>query len=251
MLLDAEQLLAQLKKSGTRMRAENEKRYLKSGAEFFGVTVPTTRRLAKPVCMHFAQSGDLADALAYTRKLWATKVHEPRVAAVAIVAACAAFYDDRVWDLGRRWLAEIDNWALCDGIGPHLLAPFICTTRPRHKSRRREIIGWTRHANPWIRRGALLSTLKSTRVDHECDLLFDLALRLLRDEDYFVQKGLGWMLRECAHHRPREVITFIQCHRGDMRKSTITNAVSRLPKTLQRAAREGEARPPERTRGGQ
>ena len=252
MLVDAEQLLAQLKKSGTRMRAESEKRYLKSEAQFFGVTVPTTRRLAKPVCTHFAQSADLAGALAYGRKLWVTKVHEPRVAAIAIVAACAGFYDDRVWELGQRWLSEIDNWALCDGIGPHLLAPFACAQRPRHKSRRREIKGWTKNANPWIRRGALLSTYRSTKVDHECDFLFDVARPLLGDRDYFVQKGLGWMLRECAHHRPCEVITFIQSYRDEMRKSTITNAVSRLPKTLQKAAREGQARPlPVTARRGQ
>jgi len=245
MLLDAEKLILQLKKSGTRMRAESEKRYLKSEAEFFGVPVPVTRRLASPVGAYFSALGDLSGALTYARKLWTLKVHEPRVAAIAIVGACASFYDDRVWDLGGRWLGEIDNWALCDGIGPHLLAPFVCAHRPRHKSRRREIIGWTKNANPWIRRGALLSTLRNTRVDHQCDLLFEVARRLVQDQDYFVQKGLGWMLRECAHHRPREVITFIQVHREDMRKSTITNAVSRLPKTLQRAAREGAARPPE------
>jgi 3-methyladenine DNA glycosylase AlkD len=242
MLVEPDRLIAQLKKSGTRMRAQNEKRYLKSQAEFFGVTVPETRRVARPVGLHFAATHDLEGALAYGRRLWATRAHEPRVAAIAIVSACHADYDDRVWELGRRWLGEIDNWALCDGIGPHLLGPFVCTARPRHRSRRREVIRWTSDANPWVRRGALLSTFDSTKTDGGCDFLFAVALRLLADPDYFVQKGLGWMLRECAHRRPREVITFIQRHRARMRRSTVTNAVSRLPKTLQQAAREGGPR---------
>jgi 3-methyladenine DNA glycosylase AlkD len=242
MLLEADKLIGELRKSGTRMRAVNEKRYLKSQAEFFGVTVPDTRRLARPVAAHFASAHDLGGALAYGRRLWATSAHEPRVAAIAIIGACAADFDDRVWELGRRWLEEIDNWALCDGIGPHLLAPFVCADRARYRSRRREVVRWTRDPNPWVRRGALLSTSASTRGDVGCEFLFAVAGKLLADPDYFVQKGLGWMLRECAQRRPHEVITFIQHHRDRMRRSTVTNALSRLPKTLQRAAREGAAR---------
>jgi 3-methyladenine DNA glycosylase AlkD len=216
-----------------------EKRYLKSDATFFGVTVPEVRRLTRPISTDFRRRGDLTGALRYARALWAAQVHEPRLAAILIVSACAPCFDDRVWSLGRRWLDDIDNWALCDGIAPGLLAPFVQRDRPRHKSRRREVLRWTQDANLWVRRGALLSTLRSTRYDLEWDFVLAVALNLLDDPEYFVQKGLGWMLRECAHHNPREVITFIQEHRPRMRRSTITNAISRLPKTLQRAAREG------------
>jgi 3-methyladenine DNA glycosylase AlkD len=175
----------------------------------------------------------------FARALWNTRVHEPRVAAIIIVSACEPFYDDRVWDLGRGWLDSLDNWGHCDGVAPGLLSPFIQVARPRHKSRRREVLRWTRDPNLWVRRGALLANLRSVRYDKEWRFLLDVATRLLEDHEYFVQKGLGWMLRECAHHNPREVISFIQTHRGRMRRSTITNAVSRLPKTLQKAARSG------------
>jgi 3-methyladenine DNA glycosylase AlkD len=237
--MDHNKLLLVLNQSGTRMRAVGEKRYLKSGATFFGVPVPEVRRLTRPISSEFCGRQDLTGALRYARALWSAQVHEPRLAAILIVSACAPFFDDRVWSLGRRWLEEIDNWALCDGIAPGLLAPFVQSGRPRHKSRRREVLRWTKDPNPWVRRGALLSTLRSTRYDREWAFVLSVAVKLLDDPEYFVQKGLGWMLRECAHHNPREVITFIQEHRPCMRRSTITNAVSRLPKTLQRAAREG------------
>ena len=242
MSADAQQLIAELRRAGTRMRAVNEKRYLKSQAEFFGVPVPKTRALAAPVATLFRSSGNLPGAVAFARVLWTTGAHEPRVAAIAILGECESFFDDRVWDLGFGWLHEIDNWALCDGIGPGLLAPFVQHAHPRFKSRRRQVLRFTKDPNPWVRRGALLATMRSTRIDREWEFLFDVAGRLIEDPDYYVQKGLGWMLRECAQHNPREVITFIQAHRGRMRKSTITNAVSRLPKTLQRAARTGPGR---------
>lgn len=236
---DPDELVSELKRSGTRMRAVNEKRYLKSDGVFFGVTVPNTRRLTRPVAAEFKKCGDLGGALAYASALWETGVHEPRVSAILIVEACEPFYDDRVWELGRAWLGDIDNWGHCDGIGPGMLSPFVQVGRTRHKSRRRTVLRWTRDDSLWVRRGALLATMRSTRHDKEWQFVLAVAERLLEDPEYFVQKGLGWMLRECAHHNPREVITFIQTHRDGMRRSTITNAVSRLPKTLQKAARQG------------
>ena len=239
--MSPDEFIQELKALGTRYRADHEKRYLKSSAPFFGVTVPDTRRLTAPVASAFKQSGDLRGAITFGTALWSTGAHEPKLAAAIIVSQCEAFYDDRVWRLGRAWLNDIDNWALCDGIAPNLVGPFVCVSRRNHKSRRKEILRWTRDENPWIRRGALLATARSIRDAHEYQFTFDVCGKLLGDPDYFVQKALGWMLRECAHHNPREVITFIQRHRANMRKSTITNAVSRLPKTLQRAARSGQA----------
>jgi 3-methyladenine DNA glycosylase AlkD len=236
-----DEFVQELRGAGTRRRAEHEKRYLKSSAVFLGVPVPETRRLSAPVANAFKQSGDLRGAIAFATSLWSTRIHEPKLAAAIIVSACEPLYDDRVWRLGRVWLGDIDNWALCDGIAPNLVGPFVCASQRNHKSRRKEILRWTRDANPWVRRGALLATIRGIRDAHEYKFTFDVCRLLLNDPDYFVQKALGWMLRECAHHNPREAITFIQSHRVQMRKSTITNAVSRLPKTLQRAARDGRA----------
>ena len=232
-------LIEDLRKSGARLRAVGEKRYLKSDAVFFGVTVPKTRKLVAGHAAHFKLHQDLTGAIKFSKVLWRTGVHEPRNAAIMLIAHCESFHDDRVWSLGQTWLGELDNWALCDGVAPGLIAPFVQTAVPRHRSRRREVLRWTRDVNLWIRRGALLASIRSTRVDREWEFLLKVAIRLREDPEYFVQKGLGWMLRECAHHNPREVIEFIQIHRSVMRRSTVTNAISRLPRTLQKAARQG------------
>lgn len=233
----AAQVLTELRNAGTRLRAVSEKRYLKSDSVFYGVTVPRIRAITKQHVLELRTRKDLSSVLQLAQHLWKDGAHDSRMAATFAVCECEAFYDDRVWKLGSAWLSDIDTWALCDNIGPGMLSPFVRRCRERHRSRRQEVVRWTRHPNPWVRRGALLATLGSTRLDLEWEFLERVAVPLVEDPDYFVQKGLGWMLRECAHHNPREVITFIQEHKDSMRRSTITNAVSRLPTTLQRAAR--------------
>ena len=232
-------VLSELQKAGTRLRAVNEKRYLKSDSVFYGVTVPKIRAITREHVSELRARKDLSSVLQLAQHLWKDGAHDSRMAATFAVCECEAFYDDRVWKLGAIWLYDIDTWALCDNIGPGMLAPFVRRCRERHRSRRQEVVRWTRKENPWVRRGALLATLASTRLDREWEFLERVALPLVEDPDYFVQKGLGWMLRECAHHNPREVITFIQKHKDRMRRSTVTNAVSRLPTTLQEAARRG------------
>jgi 3-methyladenine DNA glycosylase AlkD len=241
-------LIAELRHAGTRLRAAHEKNYLKSQAVFYGVTVPKTRQIARSYAAPLKEGRNLAAALQLAAVLWQDGAHESKMAATFVMCECGSFYDDRVWNVGTEWLGDIDNWALCDGIGPGMLSPFLRTGMERHRSRRQEVVRWTRSANPWMRRGALLCTLGPTRHDHEWEFLSRVALPLVEDPDYFVQKGLGWMLRESAHHHPREVITFVQEHRDRMRKSTVTNAVSRLPKTLQKAARTGSSARPGRVR---
>ena len=63
-------LLDELKQSGTRYRAVNEKRYLKSQAEFYGVTVPRTRALTRTYSSTFRKEQDLSGALRFARALW-------------------------------------------------------------------------------------------------------------------------------------------------------------------------------------
>lgn len=233
----AARVVSELQSEGTPLRAAHDKHSFKSDSVFYGVTVPRIRIIVRTNVSDLCAQSNLSSVLQLAQALWKDGAHESRLAATFAVCECEAFYDDRVWKLGATWLSDIDNRALCDNIGPGMLAPFVRSHRERHRSRRQEVVRWTRSENPWIRRCALLATLGAVRDDRDWELLSRVAPPLVQDSDYNVQKGLGWMLRECAHHNPREVITFIQEHRDQMRRSTITSAISRLPATLQRAAR--------------
>src|ERR1700728_933759 len=78
-----------LRAVGTPERAAQEKRYLKSELEFFGVTVPELRRVVKGAVRGYPGL-DAAGMVAWAVALWREPVHERRMATVEILTLAAA-----------------------------------------------------------------------------------------------------------------------------------------------------------------
>src|SRR5271154_3192226 len=80
----AQEIVAALRPLGTRERAAQEKRYLKSDLEFWGVSVPDIRRV---VTAAVRQPPGLArdEAIEWALELWREPVHERRTAAVELL----------------------------------------------------------------------------------------------------------------------------------------------------------------------
>src|SRR6202044_3348710 len=73
---------------GTAERAVQEKRYLKSELEFFGVTVPEMRRVVTGAVRGYPGL-DGAGMVAWAVALWGQPVHERRMAAVELLTLAA------------------------------------------------------------------------------------------------------------------------------------------------------------------
>src|ERR1700689_2509387 len=104
-----------LRAGGTAERAEQEKRYLKSELEFFGVTVPELRRVVRAAVRGYPGL-DQAAMVAWAVALWRAPGHERRVAAAELLTLAAPKL--RAGDLAtvERLLRESGTWALVDGL---------------------------------------------------------------------------------------------------------------------------------------
>jgi 3-methyladenine DNA glycosylase AlkD len=73
-----------------------------------------------------------------------------------------------------------------------------------------KILEWIQDEdNMWIRRTAILCQLKS-KTSTDPELLFDLCRRRMDEKEFFIQKAIGWSLREYAKTDPSAVIAFLQ-----------------------------------------
>ncbi|MEO0086072.1 MAG: DNA alkylation repair protein, partial [candidate division WOR-3 bacterium] len=59
---------------------------------------------------------------------------------------------------------------------------------------------------------------------------------LLRDEDDMVQKGYGWLLKEMANLRPREVFEFVLKRKDRMPRTALRYAIEKMPPAWKKQA---------------
>ncbi|MFI5171544.1 MAG: DNA alkylation repair protein [Chitinophagales bacterium] len=114
----------------------------------------------------------------------------------------------KFWKEIVQWIKRIDNWAHSDGLTHHYAAlheafPDIVYA---------QLEKWNRSKNPWERRQSVLSLLDYARfrkIKPPFEKIRVLVENIISDEHYFVQKGIGWCLRETYLVYPDETFSFL------------------------------------------
>jgi 3-methyladenine DNA glycosylase AlkD len=111
------------------------------------------------------------------------------------------------------WLTEYaDNWGTTDALsgGP------IGIILERHPELYEQTSKWTASSNRWLRRAAAVSLIPAVKNRNLLNRVFEIADKLLLDDDEMVQKGYGWMLKEAANQFPDEVFEFVMARKEKM-----------------------------------
>lgn len=180
-----EEILAILKKRGSKKNREGMARYGIVAKKVFGVSVGDLQRLAK----QYGRDHDLALAL------WDTEWYEGRM--------LCAFVDEpeRVTAAQMdRWAKGFDNWAICDTMCMHLF------DRTPHAWRK--VDQWSGRKEEFVRRAsfALLASLAlHDKTADDKPFLEGLTLidKASMDERNFVKKAVNWALRSIGSRNER------------------------------------------------
>jgi 3-methyladenine DNA glycosylase AlkD len=161
--------------------------------------------------------------------------HEHFILASALVAKVVRRIDDadRLFDHLQGWLeADVSNWAQCDDL---CIKPLYLHIK-RHHHLLDRVYGLGSSSSPWCRRASNVALVKFVGRSKYFDLDQTLANceRLLADEDPYVQKGIGWMLKVASQHELRAVLAFLQKHRTVMVRSTLRYAIEKFPADMRR-----------------
>ena len=187
-----------LRAAGTAERAVQEKRYLKSELEFFGVTVPELRRVVTGAVRGYPGL-DGAGMVAWAVALWGEPVHERRMAAVEILTLAAPRLGAGELAVVERLVRESGTWALVDGLAANV-AGEIALGDPRSWP---VIDGWAVDAAtpgmPDQRPLTVTSTRKRASTPGRLRLL---ALGHIRSMALIAQSCPARTIRRCAWYGP-------------------------------------------------
>jgi 3-methyladenine DNA glycosylase AlkD len=222
----AGRLEAVLRAHGGPGRAAQEKRYLKSELVHLGASVPAVRAAAR-AALRQAPGLDRVALRAFVDALWARGIHECRVAAVELLEA-------RTDLLGRGdapWLERLlrgsRTWALVDNLAACVVGPLAAREPGRWG---RVLDRWARDPDFWLRRSALLALLLPLRAGGgDFDRFGRYAEALLGDREFFVQKAIGWVLRDTSRRRPTLVASWLVPRAARAGPVTAREAVKHLP----------------------
>lgn len=200
------------------------------GDRFLGVMVPDSRRIAKAAC-------DLPQQ--EIAKLLASRVHEERVIALAILvdrferakteSEKAALY--RYYVKSLKW---VNNWDLVDMSAPAIVGGYL-TDRSKAPLYR-----WARSRSLWERRVAILATQHFIRNRKYTDTL-RIARMLLQDPEDLIHKAVGWMLREVGKRDRGTAERFFRANCRKMPRTMLRYAIEHFPEPKRRAYLEGRA----------
>ncbi|MCX6748622.1 MAG: DNA alkylation repair protein [Candidatus Pacearchaeota archaeon] len=197
--MNISEIRARLSSLGDKERAVNSKRYLKSDYDFYGLRVPELRKVAKEIKLDFNSSLKLFD------QLWNSGNHEEMSLALFLINRYKK--SPEVWDFLVSRLAKAKSWDHIDELSSHTLGEILA----ENLSLIPEIKKLFSSKNPWFRRTSIVSTYPLIKKN-KLELTFLLAERLAYDEDIYVQKAAGWMLREAGKKDRLATRNFIMSH---------------------------------------
>jgi 3-methyladenine DNA glycosylase AlkD len=193
-------LLEALRALGDATRAEYEKAYQKSRWEHWGVSLPKMDAAIKQTF------GDLTQdqALSLCQRLWRETVWDLKIVAGRILARKSIEPDADVWSFVTERLADLDGWAMADNLATGASRCLLADS-----SRLNAVEAWIESPHMWTRRAALVFTLPWTKGEHDPEQMLGWAARLADDREWFIQKAVGWWLRELSKRDPERVRRFL------------------------------------------
>ena len=227
----AETITAELRAAGRADRAVQEKAYLKSDLDFFGVGVPATRAVVRTWCRAHSGFGH-DDLTALASGLWSRPVFECRMAAQMLLIQNPDLLGPPDIPLVERMLREARTWALVDALTCDLMGPLT----ERHPELTGVLDRWSTDPDFWIRRSALLSLLLPLRRGAgDFDRFSRYADQMLEEKEFFIRKAIGWVLRETAKKRPALVADWLAPRITRLSGVTLREAVKPLPESTRTA----------------
>jgi len=199
-------------------RAPAMQAYMRGLFPFLGIATPRRREAIKSLLKSF-KGAPAAELIGIAGELWALPEREYQYAAIDLLAAHWKQFSASELPLIQALVLQKSWWDSVDG----LAAVIGDVLRFEHDGMDEAL----RHDSFWMRRIALLHQLGWRNKTDEARL-FSYSLSLGHENEFFIQKAIGWALRDYARHAPDNVAGFINENKARLSKLSVREAGKHL-----------------------
>ncbi|WP_373599762.1 DNA alkylation repair protein [Paraclostridium bifermentans] len=192
------------------------KKYMKDKFDFLGIKSSKRKELQKEFFKDIDKKSLIDKTL--VNNLWSENYREYQYVAIDyLIKKKKKLAKDDILFI-KKLITNKSWWDSVDLIASHLLGE-ICKLYPELVDE--YIIDWSKDENLWIRRSAILYQLKY-KENVDTNTLERVIRNNKEDNDFFIRKAIGWMLREYSKTNKEWVKVFIS--KNELSKLSIKEA---------------------------
>ena len=185
--------------------AENAKwmqKYMRDQFPFLGIKKPERSEVFSAL---YRLHGNSFDYFETSKALFSKPEREFQYIAMEYVRKAKISWDDRVPALVEEWIGTESWWDVVDVLGPQIIGPYFLKFPAQ---RDYWIQRWMNSENFWLQRVCLVFQLNyKEKTDRE--LMPAVIIQLAGSKEFFIQKAIGWALRQFARHDADWVRQFV------------------------------------------
>ena len=201
----AQALQTHLRQQANPTQAAPMAKYMRDQFPFLGIKTPERRALLKTF---IGENGlpALAELETVLKDLWALPEREFQYSAFTLLDKLTKKLPAEFAAVLEYLITHKSWWDTVDSLAGHSVAVHF-KRYPQVRDAR--IAAWRTSDNFWLRRTTLIFQL-SYKADTDVDLLFSLINENLDSDEFFIQKAIGWALREYSKTDADAVVEFIK-----------------------------------------
>lgn len=182
-------------------------KYMRNQFPYFGVKTPERRELEK---QFFKETGILTQPFNqdFVWTLWEMDEREYQNVALDYIEKSLKKLRKEDLQFLEKLITTKSWWDTVDVISPKAVGQ---VARQNPEIIEETINNWSTHENIWLRRAAILFQLKYKQQTNE-ELLYQYIVKSADSKEFFIQKAIGWALREYSKTNPESVRLFIDGH---------------------------------------
>ena len=205
--MNVEELVKELKAVANPDDAVSMKAYMKNKFDFLGVKTPARRKFAKAF---FKQQTDSVIDWDFINEAWNNPYRESQYIALDYLEIRKKLLTPS--DLPRlKKLAQTKSWWDTIDFLDRLVGSIIA----RFPETKEIILAWSCDEDIWLRRLAIDHQLLR-KEETDTELLDKILVNNLDQTEFFINKAIGWALRDYSKTNSDWVRDFIQRHREEM-----------------------------------
>ena len=179
-------------------------KYMRNKFEFLGIQAPLRKELTREFVNN---SGKIPREIlkGVVNLLWDNPFREYQYAAMDMINRLVKKPEEDIVDLYESMVVNKSWWDTVDYIAAILMGNYFKTYPQNIITKTNK---WMNSGNIWLQRCCLLFQLKY-KANTDTQLLEKFISELSVSKEFFIQKAIGWILREYSKTNPSYVVNFV------------------------------------------